>query len=96
MIGSTKEEKQHMFYSIDRMEGKIAVCECDDGSTVALERSKLPPLAHEGDLLRRENGAWVLDARATAERAAALRKKRANLFKGKKNPPEAAGEGQHD
>lgn len=36
---------------IDRLEGAFAVCEDDNRNMVNIERSRLPPVAKEGDVL---------------------------------------------
>lgn len=69
------------YYRIDRFEGGYAVCERPDGKMEDVPRDQLPPDAAEGDLIGRENGAWRVDRQATEERRAAMREKRARLFK---------------
>lgn len=59
---------------IDRFEGGSAVLETDSGMINA-DRALLPSDAAEGDVLRFENGTYVLDREATEARRAALREK---------------------
>ena len=44
------------FYAIDRLEGKTAVLVADDGTTIDVDRSKLPRV-REGSVLRVRLGA---------------------------------------
>ena len=63
---------------IDRFEGELAVCECDDRTMFTLPRAQLPAAAREGDCLAFADGAWQVDAQRTQarrERIAALRAK---------------------
>ncbi len=53
---------------IDRFEGEFALCEHSDGTMVRLERGKLPQGAHEGAVLRWQDGGWILDAGAEQQR----------------------------
>ncbi|MDP3940212.1 MAG: DUF3006 domain-containing protein [Deltaproteobacteria bacterium] len=40
------------FYAVDRLEGKIAVLVADDGTTVEVDRSRVPARVREGTVLR--------------------------------------------
>ena len=49
-------------YTIDRFEGKWAVCEnIENGKMIEIERTKLPIDAKEGSIIRFENGEYKLD-----------------------------------
>lgn len=69
-----------MNYTIDRFEGAFAICEDEAGVMQEIERALLPPDAAEGDLLRNEDGKFVIDAQATARRRAQIRKKLESLW----------------
>ena len=73
-----------MCFSVDRIEGKTAVLEDENGdfSTVAL--TELPPDVREGTVLRLENGLWTLDADEAARRRAEALRLQALLRKNKK------------
>ncbi|MGE5559884.1 MAG: DUF3006 domain-containing protein [Chloroflexota bacterium] len=62
---------------IDRFEGTVAVCENEARTMVNMPRSKLPPLASEGDVLIVDGDRITIDRRATEER----RKRIADLSK---------------
>lgn len=54
-------------WSIDRIEGDIAVLVADDGSgTTQVPLASLPPGSQEGSVLRNVGGGWVLDEEAGA------------------------------
>lgn len=52
---------------IDRFEGDFAVTETENGMADIL-RSQLPENAEEGDVIYFDNGVYVIDEKATAER----------------------------
>ncbi|MDE5936929.1 MAG: DUF3006 domain-containing protein [Ruminococcus sp.] len=52
---------------IDRFEGDFAVAETENGMTDIL-RSHLPENAEEGDVIYFENGVYIIDEKATADR----------------------------
>ncbi len=59
-------EQQHSLLSIDRFEGNFAVCEnSQTGNMHHIPRSKISSDAQEGDLLRFENGNYVVSKEAT-------------------------------
>ncbi len=69
-----------MFYSIDRFEGEWAVLIADETSEqILIPRNTLSPEAGEGSLLRLENGTYIYDAEATAERRKAFFERTRNL-----------------
>ena len=65
--------------SIDRFEGKSAICEDAEGKYFAIETAELPEGAGEGDILRiTDEGELTLDqeeTRARRERAAAKQRR---------------------
>ncbi len=57
---------------IDRFEGDLAVCECDEG-TVHIPRSDLPAPAAEGDvIIQTSGGAYAIDECESARRRARI------------------------
>lgn len=63
-----------MSFSVDRIEGDLAVLEDENGVLQTVPLAQLPPDAREGAVLRLENGVWTLDAdEAARRRAEALR-----------------------
>ena len=64
-----------MRYTIDRFEGKFAILEAENGETTGMERARLPREAGEGDIVIHEYGQFRIDAQATAERRAAMKRK---------------------
>lgn len=64
---------------IDRFEGEIAVLETDAGFC-RVARCKLPPQAREGDLLRIQDGRYLVDEEGTKARAARIKKLMDDLF----------------
>jgi hypothetical protein len=61
--------------SIDRFEGKFAVCESVDGTSMNIEKSKLPEGAKAGDVLDIDGAKITIDTAETEARkkkAAAL------------------------
>lgn len=63
-----------MFYAIDRFEGQWALLESDDAAIQRVDRAQLPPQARESDVLRLENGVYIVDAEETARRREAVRR----------------------
>lgn len=68
---------------IDRIEGDIAVVECDDGSFTEFALSRLPKGAREGSVLVRCGDGFILDTekenslrQAAAERTRSIFKKK--------------------
>lgn len=55
-------------WSIERLEGDIALCENDAGEQVAVKRSQIPAHAKEGDILLESKSGYVIDAVETARR----------------------------
>lgn len=71
-----------MTLSIDRFEGKYAICTGDNTRTYALETKNLPAGAKEGGVLQvTETGDLVIDPQETANRRAAVNKIQNKVFK---------------
>ena len=63
-----------MFFAIDRFEGGLAILEDDDERTHQVDRALLPAEARESDVLRLENGVYIVDAEETSRRREAVRR----------------------
>lgn len=59
-----------MLYSVDRFEGNMAVLVDEDGNSRDVPRAALPSDIRAGDMLREQNGMFVLDAAAANARRA--------------------------
>lgn len=57
-----------MWYSLDRVEGAVAVLVSDAGDSVEVPMSSLPPQIKVGTRLRRTDGGFVSDEDETARR----------------------------
>lgn len=57
-----------MYVSLEHFEESIAVLCDDDGLTLTVEREHLPTEAKVGDILRLQDGRYVLDQDETAKR----------------------------
>jgi hypothetical protein len=53
---------------IDRFEGNFAVCEKENRQMIDIERSKIPSMAQEGDVLNISDDIITIDAEATEKR----------------------------
>jgi len=69
-----------MRYIIDRFEDGLAVLEKEDGALEHIPMQELPEDVREGSVLLCENGAWILDPQAEAERRARLFERQEGLF----------------
>ena len=69
-----------MQYIVDRIEGKLAVCEREDGRFEDIPLGQLPKGVREGSVLVLRDGAWALDLQAEQERRARLFEKQEGLF----------------
>ena len=56
------------YCTVERIEGNIVICVCEDGRTVALDRRKLPGPIREGDCLKNVDSQYVLDRGETERR----------------------------
>lgn len=70
------------FFSIDRFEGDFAICENKStGEMVNIKKSLLPESSKEGDILKIENGVYILDKVATQNNQNEIKNMVNNLFK---------------
>lgn len=66
---------------IDRFEGNLAVCEREDCSMVAIEKSRLPKGVRPGNILKIENDGTIrLDAEEELRRREMIYKMQESLF----------------
>ncbi len=80
------------FYTVDRLEGEIAVLLGDDGRTYDVARRELPKGAREGSVLRAPSGPkgtpdWPRAVLDEAERLRRLKETRAQLDTLRKGSP---------
>lgn len=64
-----------MKYTIDRINGNMAVCEDENGDLVKLMVSELPSGVKEGDILKQQDGVWYKDETESSERRQAMKEK---------------------
>jgi hypothetical protein len=69
-----------MQVTIDRFEGKIAVCEKADRTMINIPRDKLPAEAKEGEILIIEGNDIKIDSAATDQRRKMAEELRKGLF----------------
>lgn len=69
-----------MKYSIEKIENDIAVCENDDGETLKLKLSQLPPNVKEGDILIQSDEGFTLDLDETQARRRKMAELQKNIF----------------
>ena len=74
-----------MRVTIDRFEGKFAVCEKEDRTMLNIERSKLPANAKEGDILIIQGDIIKIDTGSTSKRKKTIEGLMADLWKDKIN-----------
>lgn len=67
-------------FIIDRIEGKKAVLECENGDCVSLDLTSLPKNLKEGDMLCIEDGSYFLNADETEKRKENIRNLMNKLF----------------
>jgi hypothetical protein len=70
-----------MKVTIDRFEGKFAICEKPDRTMVNIEKSILPVNAKEGDILVIEGDSIKIDTGGTAARKKSIDKLMNDLWK---------------
>ena len=63
-----------MNVTIDRFEGEFAVCEKENRQMIDIEKSKLPEIAKEGDILNIKNDIITIDFEATKKRIKEIEK----------------------
>lgn len=68
-------------FIVDRIEGKFAVCETEDGSVVNIELDSLPGSIAEGDILLYDGTTYSIDSGATEKKRQRILKKMDDLFK---------------
>lgn len=71
-------------YSLDRIEGNVAVLVEDGGATIEVPVSELPPVPSEGKMYRQIDGQFVEDTDAEQVRRAAVRALQDKLRRRKK------------
>ena len=71
-------------YSLDRIEGEVAVLVEDGGAIVEVLVSELPPIPAEGKMYREIDGRFVEDASAEESRRATVRALQDRLRRRKK------------
>lgn len=69
-----------MKYSVEKIEDNIAVCENDDGETLKLKLSQLPPNVKEGDILIQSGEGFTLDPDETQARRSKMAELQKNIF----------------
>ena len=65
---------------VDRFEDELAVLENEDGVCENISRKTLPPGCREGSVLRKIEGAFVLDTALEQERRMKLSRMQDDLF----------------
>ena len=63
-----------MKVTIDRFEGEFAVCEKENRQMIDIEKSKLPEMCKEGDILNIINDIITIDFDATKKRKKEIEK----------------------
>ena len=71
-----------MIYTIDRLEGTLAVCEDGDGACVSIETSKLPDGVRSGDIIVSKNGVFTVDTATAEKRRSDMASLQNSLFDG--------------
>ena len=78
-------QKTETTFSIDRFEGDFAICENKQtGEMLNIPKTELPSNISEGDIIKFENGKYVLDIEATNKEKQEIKNLVDNLFKRKK------------
>ena len=67
-------------FTVDRIEGEIAVLERENGSFVEMELASLPKNIREGDIIRFDANSCFLSEDETARRRQKMRKLMDKLF----------------
>ena len=71
-----------IFFSIDRFEDDFAICENKTtGEMVNIKKSLLPEFSKEGDILKFENGVYIIDKNSTQNAQTEIKNMVNNLFK---------------
>ncbi|MEK6266581.1 MAG: DUF3006 domain-containing protein [Clostridium sp.] len=66
---------------IDRFEGNFAVCEKEDKQMLDIEKSKIPIVAREGDVLNITNDEITIDLEETRKKHREIEKLTEDLWK---------------
>ena len=70
-----------IFFSIDRFEGDFAICENKTtGEMVNIKKSLLPESSKEGDIVKFENGVYIIDKTTTQNAQNEIKNIVNNLF----------------
>lgn len=69
-----------MNVTIDRFEGKFAVCEKENRQMIDIEKSRLPEMCKEGDILNIKNDIITIDLEATKKRKKEIEKLTENFW----------------
>lgn len=69
-----------MRYTIDRFEGKYAVCEDETGGMINIPAERLPNVAKEGDKIIESNGIYAIDRIAGNKAKAVIEKLMDDIF----------------
>ncbi len=69
-------------YIIDRIEGRFAVIEGENGEMSGVELSRLPQGVSEGSVVIHHIGEWSVDAEETEARRARMRERLRRLTRG--------------
>ena len=64
-----------MRWIIDRLEDALAMCEDENGEITPISRKKIPAEAREGDILREEDGSFILSPQETEDRRREMKKR---------------------
>ena len=68
-----------MYYTVDRIEGDFAVLD-DDGDPRDINLKDLPENVKEGDILKFENNAYIIDAERTKQSKKNIEERFRKLF----------------
>ena len=68
------------FLSVDRIEGKLAICEDDCRKRMEVNLSEIAGSPKEGDIIVQQNGIWMIDQEETQNRRARILELQKKLF----------------
>ena len=70
-----------MYYIVDRIEGNFAVCECIETQEMKeIELDKLPNGINSGDVIKNEDGIFIIDLNQTEKRKQIIHNKTKGLW----------------
>lgn len=79
-----KSIQKTSYFSIDRFEGEFAICENKETNKIInINKSLLPTNCKEGDIIKLENGVYIIDKNTTKTEQEKIRNMVNNLFKRK-------------